>query len=122
MALFKNRRRSELPDLSAYPMADRITLSALLAHGADLSAPRHVLHYLYVDSRERQAEAGALIASSGWEVTEPEPLPDYPAQWLVRAEREGAVLTPELVSGSRRLFEDLADRFEGEYDGWEASV
>ena len=122
MSLFKKRREPGTQILAGYPAAEIPTLSVLLEHGANLADPRHVLHYVYVTSPEQQSEAAEIVGAAGWEVTTPEPLPEYPEQWLVLAERRDATLTADFVTESRRFFEETATRFGGEYDGWEAAV
>jgi regulator of RNase E activity RraB len=101
---------------------DQGVLLALVGAGADLTQPRHVLHYLYVGSEEHRRAAAEEARALGWEVDEPDPLPEYPDSWLVLAQRQGVVLTPDEVVSARRAFSDLAGRYEGEYDGWEASL
>lgn len=51
-----------------------------------------------------------------------EPLPGYPDQWSLKSEQANAVLDPAFVRHSTDLFEAVAARHGGEYDGWEASV
>jgi len=122
MSFFKKRRGPGPQALSGYPVADLPTLSALLELGANLAEQRHVLHYVYVTTPEHQSEVARIVGAAGWEVSKPEPLPEYPEQWLVLAERPDATLSPDFVTESRRFFEETAARFDGEYDGWEASV
>ena len=44
-------------------------------------------------------------------------------QWVVIAERNGAVTSPEAVREARTFFERVARQWPGgEYDGWEASA
>ena len=57
-----------------------------------------------------------------FEVTVKEPLPQYPGQWSLTCERRDVVLDTDTIRGNSDYFDDLAARFGGEYDGWEASV
>lgn len=103
-------------------MKDLQLLGALQAHGADLSAPRHVLHYLYFRSGETAESACAEVAGAGWHVQVRKPLPEFSDQWLVLAEQPHAVLDPAFVRESTDLMESVAARYGGEHDGWEASA
>ena len=108
--------------LAGYPEADLPALDALISRGVDLTKPRHVLHYLYVSSRSAQIAASDRMRELGWEVSAPEPLADYPNDWLVRVERKSVTLSPELVASTRHELEVLAEQHGGDYDGWEASL
>ena len=97
-------------------------LGALQANGADLGAPRHVLHYLYFPCGDTAAQARQEIAHESWQVQVREPLPEFPDQWLVLAEQPAAVLTPDFVRETTDLMETVAARHGGHHDGWEAGV
>lgn len=122
MSLFKERQAPDAHTLTGYPVPDLETLRLLVDHGANLGEQRHVLHYLYVNTADQQSEAARIVREAGWETSTPEPLPAYPGQWLVLAERPDATLTPEFVQQTRGFFEETAALFDGDYDGWEASV
>jgi hypothetical protein len=51
-----------------------------------------------------------------------DPLPAYPGQWSVVCERPAAILDVAGVRGADDLFQGIADRLEGEFDGGEAAV
>ena len=51
-----------------------------------------------------------------------DPLEAYPGQWSVVCERMDAVLDVPAVRRADYLFQGIADRFKGEFDGWEAAV
>jgi regulator of RNase E activity RraB len=101
---------------------DLLILGQLIEAGAQLTEPRHVLHYLYFPSDAVAATAAAEARTYGFEVTVKEPLPEYPGQWLVLCERHDAVLDPDFVRTTGDLFDALAERHLGEYDGWEAAA
>lgn len=101
---------------------DQQLLEALQANGADLAAPRHVLHYLYFPCGETAARARREIAGASWQVQVREPLPEFSDQWLVLAEQPAAVLTPDFVRESADLMDAVAGRHGGRHDGWEAGV
>ena len=129
MFLFKRKRKDdEQVDMEARsPQTglkdkDIELLGQMLKMGADLNAPRHALYYLYFGTREA-AETGALegrAADYSCEVREP--LPAFPGKWSLVCERPDAVLD---IAGVRRaddLFQAIADRRGGEFDGWEAAA
>jgi hypothetical protein len=97
-------------------------LGKMVKQGANLKEPRHAVYYLYFGSRENALEAVAGGGAAGYSCEARDPLPGYPGQWSVVCERPDAVLD---VAGARRaddLFQELADRLAGEFDGWEASM
>jgi len=101
---------------------DLVLLGQLLQQGADLKQPRHALYYLYFASRTA-AEAGAEDGrSAGYVCDVREPLPEYPDQWSLVCERPDAVLDPAGVNAADDLFQGIADRLGGEFDGWEAAA
>jgi hypothetical protein len=94
-------------------------LGAIKDSGANLDAPRHVLHYLYFPSEAAAQKASEACQGQGWEAAAGEPLPDYPGQWSVTAELASAVLTLDFVRGSTDFFQEVAALYDGEHDGWE---
>lgn len=107
---------------SGLKVKDLELLGALQAEGADLTAPRHVLHCLYFPTGETASLARDEIARASWQVQVREPLPEFPDQWLVLAERPAAVLTPDFVRETTDFMEAVAARHGGEHDGWEAGA
>lgn len=101
---------------------DLLVLDQLVKAGADMTAPRHVLYFLYLPDQERAAAAAAEAESMGFEAGVREPLPEYPDQWTLVCERHDYVLDLETVRVNTDTFEELAARHGGDYDGWEASV
>ena len=90
--------------------------------GADLTKPRHALYFLYFASRDA-AEAGAEEGrSAGYTCDVRDPLPAYPGQWSIVCQRSDAVLDPKGVIAADNLFQGIADRLGGEFDGWEAAA
>ena len=97
-------------------------LGQLMQQGADLTKPRHALYYLYFTSRGA-AEAGAEESrTAGYTCEVRDPLPEYPGQWSLVCERSDAVLDPNGVIAADDLFQGMADRLGGEFDGWEAAA
>lgn len=128
MALFRRKRDLDQvgPDdrspETGLKYKDLLVLGQLIQAGADLTQPRHVLHYLYFPD-EAQAEAASLEAAGrGFTAEVREPLAEHPGQWSVVCEQHGVVLDPPKVGEDGDFFDELAVRHGGEYDGWEASV
>lgn len=127
MALFRRRKKDEVDLDSRSPQLglkykDLLVLEQLVKAGADLTQPRHVLHFLYLPDRDRAVQAAEEATARGFEVAVREPLPDYPDQWTVVCERHDVVIDPEHVREATDYFEALAASHGGDYDGWEASV
>ena len=129
MALFRRKVRDDDqpvgPDYRSPQLGlragDLQVLAALMDAGATLTEPRHVLHFLYLPD-QRRAEAAAEVAGGhGWACDVREPLPES-TDWCVVCEAHGVVLDPQTVRESSDLFQAIAERQQGEYDGWEASV
>lgn len=97
-------------------------MGQLLDHGANLDEPRHVLHFSYFPDESSASAAADELSAHAWESEVAEPLPDYPGQWSVKSQGHDVVLNPIVVRDSSDLFEAVAARHGGEYDGWEAAV
>ena len=101
---------------------DLLLMGQLLQRGADLHQPRHALYYLYFASRD-SAEAGAVDGrAAGYTCEVRDPTAQYPDQWSLVCERPDAVLDPPGVIAADDLFQGIADRRGGEFDGWEAAA
>ncbi len=101
---------------------DLALLGQLLQQGADLHQPRHALYYLYFPSRLAAESGGEEGRAGGYDCEVRDPLPEYPDQWSVVCERPDAVLNPDGVNAADDLFQGIADRLGGEFDGWEAAA
>ena len=101
---------------------DLAVLGSLADNGADLTQPRHVVYYSYYPNADRATQAAADAREAGFIADARDPLPQFPGHWAMVAELHGAVVSPDFVRSSDDLFQGLADRHHGEYDGWEASV
>lgn len=101
---------------------DLILLNQLLEHGADLGQPRHARYFSYFPTRHAAEQAAARAVEGGFQAQVSEPVAEYPNDCLVLCEIHGVVLDPATVIAHRDLFESIAHRHGGEYDGWEASV
>jgi hypothetical protein len=98
---------------------DQLVVRQLQGLGADLSQPRHVIHFLYFEEESDARAAGVEIDRAGYEaiVTPPD---DSSDAWTVRAEGY-RVIGASTVESFRAWFEQIAVEFRGEYDGWEAA-
>ena len=75
-------------------------------------------HYLYFCSESEGADAAEQLQRMGYTTEE---IPEADGSWLVRATHEVRP-TSDGVSLLRQAMERLANRFGGEYDGWEAET
>jgi Regulator of ribonuclease activity B len=100
--------------------ADELLLRQLAGLGADLSQPRHVLHYLYFADEASATAAERHVAGAGYETTL-RPPDENIAQWSLCAETNG-VINSSTIDDIRALFETAASENGGEYDGWEAAA
>ena len=98
--------------------ADRLALRQLAGRGADLSKPRHVIHFLYF-ATEADARAAAEAIADTW-TTHVEAPTEAIAQWCVKADGT-RTLGPDTIAAFRTWFEGIAAEHGGEYDGWEAA-
>ena len=98
---------------------DQATLAQLARAGGDLGKTTDVVNYLYLPDETRAQEAGAALRAAGFTV-QVRPAAKGPA-WLALANRD-MIPSPANIQQMRELFEGLASRLGGEYDGWEAAV
>ncbi|MFO7573504.1 MAG: ribonuclease E inhibitor RraB [Gaiellaceae bacterium] len=99
--------------------ADRLAVRQLAGLGADLSLPRHVLHFLSAPDGASAHRAAAAAERLGYETSVEQP-PDGRGDWTVRA--TGArVVDSSTVAAFRATFERLADETGTAYEGWEAA-
>ena len=129
MFFFKRKKQDDEPvDLEArspqlgIKNKDLQILGQLMAQGADLTKPRHALYYLYFATRDAADTAAEEGRAAGYGCNAREPLPEHPDQWSLVCERPDAVLDPAGVIASDNLFQGIADRLGGEFDGWEAAA
>jgi len=101
---------------------DIALLGTMMKQGADLRQPRHALYYLYFGTREAAEAAAVDGRGAGYTCAVRDPFPQYPGQWSIVCERPDAVLDIEGVRQADDLFQGIADRLDGEFDGWEAAV
>ena len=103
---------------------DLMVLAQLEKSGADLTQPRDLVHYLYVPSQDAAEQAAAELRNLSYTAEAKLAAgvqPDDPNPWLVLANVD-AVVDQERVRWERARFDELAVKYGGEYDGWEAAV
>ena len=99
-------------------MNDRDALPELrLPSGGDRETT--VAHYLYFSAKRKAKAAVAALRKQGF-LVELRPGADD-GSWLVLAKHR-MIPAEEAFGTLRAMFEDLARRGGGEYDGWEAEV
>jgi rhodanese-related sulfurtransferase len=117
MRLFGKKKREFDP-----VEADDLVLDQLRKLGTDLTKPRDARFYLYVRTEgDARAAADELRAEGYATVVEPSATPRGEHPWLALASRD-MVVDADTIAEARRLFGDLAERYSGEYDGWEAAA
>jgi hypothetical protein len=127
--LFKRKPRDDEPvDMNArspetgLKYKDLALLGQMLKAGADLTKPRHALYYLYFGSPDVASSGADEARAAGYDCAVGEPLPEYPGQWSLICQRNDVVLDIDGVRSADDLFQGIADRLQGEFDGWEAAV
>ena len=114
------------PELSTGDPEDDQLLRQIAAR-APLDQPRSWIHYIYAqDEPSAQIVARLLLRvayqDAGFDVEIYAP-DEADEPYCVVAEREGTVLTADLVRHTRELFKLVTSQVPGtEYDGWEVSM
>jgi regulator of RNase E activity RraB len=101
-------------------------IAELRKAGSDVSRPTNIRHYLYVPTQRQAKEAATTLRAHGYTVAVHEPLGklsdgSVSKDWAVIAEVTG-VPSLQTFRKSRPLFNQLAAKYHGNYDGWEAAV
>jgi hypothetical protein len=133
MGLFRRRRPAGDDADEAYDPDERspqlglrnkdlAVLGSLMQAGADLSQPRHAVYFLYFSHPDAASLAADEATDAGWQAEVRDPVPDDAGSWCLACERPDVVLRPDFVRETDDFFQGLADRFAGEFDGWEAAV
>ena len=99
--------------------ADALALRHLEKRGADLTLPRHVIHFLLFATEDDARAAGAQVDNASWTAhVEPATTSE---KWIVRVDGH-RVVGRETIAAFRSQFEQIAAAHDGEYDGWEAAA
>jgi regulator of RNase E activity RraB len=107
-------------------IGDAAVISELKKAGSDLTREASVIHYLYLPSQEAAHEAAAALCRRGFTtaISEPENAAantEPGGGWGVLA-LEKAIPSALHLRTVRRIFTALAEKYGGDYDGWEASI
>jgi hypothetical protein len=127
VGLFRRKQRDTPVDMNerspqlGLRYKDLALLGQLANQGANLTEPRHVIYYCYATSEAVAQTMARDAGEKGFSATVKAPIPESRGQWSVVCEIT-AVTSPDFVGSSDDFFQDLADRNDAEYDGWEASV
>jgi hypothetical protein len=106
---------------------DRNALDAMRRNGADLSKPTRITFYLYVPKLTDAREAADALEQRGFSIVLERPLRTASngvqarTDWGVEASRTQKPTAANLRA-ARAMFNGLALRLHGTYDGWEAGV
>jgi Regulator of ribonuclease activity B len=98
--------------------ADALALRQLSTRGANLTKPRHVIHFLLFENEADADAAADAIRGTSWDARV-EPPSESHSEWTVRADDE-RIVSVDTVASYRSWFEQIATQHNGEYDGWEA--
>jgi Regulator of ribonuclease activity B len=99
---------------------DLQTLAQLLAHGADLTKERHVIHYLYFTTDEARAKGEEQLQARGYKTRHGVDYGDVRPKSLI-AERHG-LANEATIDEERTFLTGIAETDGGDYDGWEAAL
>ena len=89
---------------------------------ADPTKPRATDFYLYLRTPEDADAAAEALRAEGYTIgARPSADPESERPWLVRASRE-LVVGDQSMEDAERFLRQLAERYDGEYDGWETAV
>ena len=103
---------------------DLMLLDLMRKQGANFSNPFTLQHYLYLPSEEAAEDAAGDLRSLGYEVEvrrSASNKPNDPVPWLALA-TEGTLVDERAIEERREQFDSLAQKYGGDYDGWEAAV
>ncbi len=103
---------------------DRMLIDLMRKLDSNVNNPHTVQHFLYLPNEETAESAGGDLRALGYEVEitrSASPKVDDPFPWLVLAS-EGTLVNEKTVGDSRSQLEKVAEKFGGNYDGWEAAM
>ena len=100
--------------------ADALALRQLTMRGANMTKPRHVVHFLLFEDEANARAASETISATSWSATV-EPPTETRVEWAVRAD-DDRIVSADTIAAYRSWFEQVAEQHHGEYDGWEAKA
>ena len=96
---------------------DRDALKAL-AEVSPIDKEHAITHYLYMPTEENAHQVDAAIRALGYETESPYELM---GSWGVRVFTR-FIPNENSIADYRARFTQIAEQYDGEYDGWEAKV
>jgi len=121
MRFFRRGRPDRRPGKTPQE-ADKLALRQLKIVGADLSLPRHVIHFLLFEHEsDARAAAAAIDAGAGAWTTRVDAPSETLEEWSVRVDGH-RIVGADTVAAFRAQFKQIASAHNGEYDGWEAAA
>jgi regulator of RNase E activity RraB len=108
---------------------DRCVLAALQQAGSNMFKPAHTIHFLYFKSIDAANSAACELQKAGYQNLRVDPAPPKsfwnrlfgPREFSCIAETH-AIPTEAGVFATTDRMNALAQKYGGNYDGWEASV
>jgi len=100
--------------------ADALALRQLESRGANMTKPRHVVHFLLFGDEANARAASETIRATSWRSSVEAPT-ETRTEWAVRADDE-RIVSADTIASYRSWFEQIAVQHQGEYDGWEAKA
>jgi Regulator of ribonuclease activity B len=113
------RSRSDDASSGAGQSADQKAREALTQQGLDPSSQLSYTHYLYFRSEDDASSAAAELEAD-FDVKTQSPRGGID-EWAVLAHQSAALDEPSLTALEAKLMA-VAERWRGEYDGWEVAV
>lgn len=105
--------------MEEYKNIDQVALKKLKAKGLVIEGEQNVDFYFYFPNEFQAHQAGAALQNLQFKTQVY--FSKYGNNWLCLAKKNITVSSRRLTE-LRKWMEDLADRYEGEYDGWETMV
>jgi uncharacterized protein (TIGR01619 family) len=102
-------------------MIDEEVLAQLQENGDDLSQPREIEHWFSFDDPEKRAQAEKALVKNKFKVSSRSEPSEEDAGFGLCAVRVDSVQPDEITELTISLME-LAEHFDGEYDGWGTHV
>ena len=110
------------PDrMSMQQIRNRAVLAQLEEHGDDLSTPREIIHFVYFTDPDNRRQYAIAAHARNFESDELDPLEDSEHPYGLTLKRIDHVECDSINALVCELIE-LADDWEGDYDGWECAV
>jgi Regulator of ribonuclease activity B/Domain of unknown function (DUF4440) len=107
-------------------LGDERVLEQLRSSGSDLSKPTDIVFYLYIPSQSDAIAAATELAGLGFQTEVSTPIGKLPngatENRFSVVSHLTAIPTLTAIHSAATTMAGLADRYNGEYDGWEAAV